>query len=384
MKDTHAKEIKNVLDKANNILVVSPGGENGDAVGSVLALKSFLEKNLNPADKTQKKVQLLCTKKPQNKFSFLEDISSIGATKENGNRFTIVLNTSKKEAEKLSYEMLDTKLNIFITSKGGTFSKEDVSFGNSIIHPDVIFTLGIQDLDDLGTFYAKHTKIFYNKPIINIDTNASNEYFGEINIIDIKSTSICEILVQLFAQLSNKPLDEQTATALLSGIINSTNSFQNMKTTPKSFTLSAQLIARGANQQEIIKYLFKTKPLPVLKLWGRVLARIKQLPEKNFLWSLVTLNDFEKTDTSPSYLHEVLDELEHSTEGKGVYIILYEEKEEDKIVKGIVRSYRHFSAKDIASRFHGSGNDIEASFDFPNLSIKQAEEEMLQGIKAIL
>ena len=50
----------------------------------------------------------------------------------------------------------------------------------------------------------------------------------------------------------DKPLlDEQVATAFLTGIVAATDRFSNNKTSSKVMTMAAQLMAAGANQQLI-------------------------------------------------------------------------------------------------------------------------------------
>lgn len=59
------------------------------------------------------------------------------------------------------------------------------------------------------------------------------------------------MLVSISESFGSGLLDEQIATALLTGIVAETNRFSNEKTSPKVMTMSAQLMAAGANQQLI-------------------------------------------------------------------------------------------------------------------------------------
>jgi hypothetical protein len=57
-------------------------------------------------------------------------------------------------------------------------------------------------------------------------------------------------------------VDNQIATAFLTGIVASTDRFKNEKTTPKAMTMSAQLMAAGANQQLIAEELTQPEIVP--------------------------------------------------------------------------------------------------------------------------
>ena len=92
-----------------------------------------------------------------------------------------------------------------------------------------------------------------------------------------------------------KLVDENIATALLTGLYD-TSSFQNVNTTPKSLTIAAQLVAAGANQQEIIRNLYKTKSLETLKLWGNILTKIKEDKIHGFLWSSVNSSELKRVE----------------------------------------------------------------------------------------
>jgi len=56
-----------------------------------------------------------------------------------------------------------------------------------------------------------------------------------------------------------------------------TSSFMNSNTTPKALTVAAQLVAAGADQQQIVRVVFNTNSLPTLRIWGRALSYIKDL-----------------------------------------------------------------------------------------------------------
>lgn len=386
MESTTVKELTNLLNKSSRILIVSRGGKDGDVIGSMVALGQYLKH-------TGKTVDLLTLAAPDPRFAFLSHFEDIKTEAEKTDRFTIILDTSQIKPQKLSYDMQDDKLHIFITPKQGQFSPEQVSVATANLDADLVITLGLEDLADLGGLYERHTDLFYTKPVVNIDTRPSNEYFGEINIVEVKTKSLAEIIANLFNQISllqgsnaadgskQGEITEEIATALLAGMVHKTNSFQNINTTPKTLTIAAQLVAKGANQQEIVKHLFKTKPLKVLKLWGRVLARIQSMPEKKALWSIVTERDFEKTHTTPDYLPQVLDELDNTTEDRDIVVILYEE---DRKIKGVVRARKHSSAIQMAEKFSGGlGNKHEAYFEIREIDFSKAEELLVSHLKSI-
>ena len=158
-------------------------------------------------------------------------------------------------------------------------------------------------------FLFDNADFFYHTPIINIDHNPANDYFGQINLVDITATSISEIIFELIKEMGGEILNEQIATNLLAGIISKTKSFRTTSVTPKSLAIASHLVASGARREEIIKNLFQTKNIATLKLWGRVLARLKEGESHRLVWSLVSRHDFGSSGAGEEDLIGVIDEL---------------------------------------------------------------------------
>ena len=103
----------------------------------------------------------------------------------------------------------------------------------------------------------------------------------------------------------------------LTGIISATNSFQENSTTPKTLLSAANLMDKGAKQQEIIRWLYKTQSFNTLKLWGRVMAKLKLEASAKLIWSELTIEDFVYSRTRPEDLQSILEKLkENYSEGK--------------------------------------------------------------------
>jgi phosphoesterase RecJ-like protein len=225
----------------------------------------------------------------------------------------------------------------------------------------------------LGEPCDHDSDVFYETPIINIDHHAGNDHFGKINLVDLTATSTCEILVSIFEALSKDTslLTPEVATALLTGIITDTNSFQNQNTTPKSLTVAAQLVAANADQQEIIKRIYKTRTLSTLRLWGKVLSNIRDEMNYRFVWSQIQKADFVVTQSTPVDAEGVIDELLKSATGVDFVLLL---TEKDDGIHGSLRSVaKGTDVSAIAKLFGGGGHAMAAGFqvekDNPALNI---------------
>ena len=317
MEQNSKSQIFDSINKANRILIALPSNANGDALGSGLALYAFL-------GKLDKEVEIVTASRDLAAYSFLPRFSEVKHELEVMQSFVISVSTKNTPLEELSYEAKSDRVDIFLKPKDGKFSESDVSFRSGRFPYDLIITLHTPSLENLGEIYERNTDLFFETPIINIDHHAGNEYYGQINYVDLTATSTAEIMSLLIEEFESGLMDEHIATSLLTGIIAETNSFQHAKTTPRAFLKASQLIAQGGRHQDIIRELYKTKSIGLLKLWGRALARLRELPELGLVYSLVNFSDIEKTGSKQDDILGVMKELVANLAGVKIILLLAE------------------------------------------------------------
>jgi len=376
MELTPKQQIVELLKEAQNILVLTHQNSDGDGLGSILALTLALQKLGKNATAVSLELPLVA-------FSFLPQLALLKQDFQSNKDFIVTLNTLKTQVEKLGYKNLPSehKLNIIITPNSGSFVKEDVSFAYGSAKVDLIFILDSPTLERLGPFKDTNSDLFYQVPTINIDHHAGNDHFGKVNWIDLTATSTAEILVSLLESISkDKPLlDEDIATCLLTGITTDTNSFQNQNTTPKALTVAAQLVAAGAHQQDIIRSVYKTKPLTTLKLWGKILSRVYEEQPHRFIYSTVYIADFAEIGAQQEETSGVIDELLKTAPNIDFVLLLSERRGG---VHGSLRAIeRNLDIAQIAALFGGGGHSAAAAFEIPNSNLAQSLSPILEKIK---
>jgi nanoRNase/pAp phosphatase (c-di-AMP/oligoRNAs hydrolase) len=306
------------INKAHRFLITVPQNPNGDALGAGLAFYGFLKK-------LKKEAEIVCSAPDLMSWRFLPNLGEIRKTLTLSQSFVVSLKTGKAQLEELSYEVNPEQVDIFLKpKKGGKFSPEDVSFKSGKFPYDLIVTLDTPSLDHLGEVYENNRDLFFETTVVNIDHHPNNEHYGEINFVDLTATSSSEILASLIEDFESGLIDEAIATALLTGIIVETNSFQHVKTTPAAFLAASNLIAKGGKHKEIIRELYKTKDISMLKLWGRALARLKEIKDLGLAYSLVNLSDLEKSGSSAQDIFGVMKELVANLAGQRIVLFLAE------------------------------------------------------------
>jgi nanoRNase/pAp phosphatase (c-di-AMP/oligoRNAs hydrolase) len=310
------EQFKKFLDESKEVLILIPENPSGDAVGSAWALYFFLEKrgalptiafsnNLSP------------------KYSFLQRPGRILNEITGARDFILQFDTTYNKIANVRTEEKDNKINIFITPEKGTINPRDFSFVLAKFKYDLIIVLDCTDLLKLGRLYEKNTDLFFEVPVVNVDHKSSNENFGQINLVDVTASSCSEILSNLLESINTVPVDKTIASCLLTGIISATDSFQQKNTTPRSLLAAAALMDKGADQQEIVRWLYKTQPLSVLKLWGRAMAKLKLDEKARLIWSELSLDDFIQSRSSQNDILQILDKLAESySEGK-IFMLLF-------------------------------------------------------------
>lgn len=325
---TQEQQIFEQIKKANHILITFRKTWNGDSVASALAMYLFLKKLDKEVDvvaeKFDKDKPALPNSKQGELYSFLPSYNEIQNQTENLRKFIISLDITDTKVSQIKYKMEDNNLNFIISPQDGFFTHDDISSRAGGFKYDLIIVLDTPDLESLGQVYDHDTEFFYKVPIINIDHHSSNEEFGQINHVQLTAVATGEILFSLFDSYSRDLIDENIATCLLTGMTSKTRSFKTPNVTPSSLLSASQLISIGARREEIVNRLYRSRSINVLKLWGRVLARLSSSLDNKLVWSTLTRMDFEKTDSSEKDLVDVIDELIINIPQANVIVLIYE------------------------------------------------------------
>lgn len=304
------QQITKQLEKSESILIAFNADWNGDAVASALALFLFLKKigkNVEVAsyleDENSPK------QKTATAWSFLPAYTEIKTSLKNLRKFIVSLDISQTTINQIKYTVDEKKLNFIISPEKGWFSAEDISSSSSGFKYDLIFTIDTPDLESLAAIYDNNVEFFYKTTIINIDHQAGNEEYGQINYLDLNVVSTSEIIFNFLKQQGDKIIDEDIATCLLAGIISKTKNYKSANLTPRTLLTSSKLIGLGARREEIINQLYRSRPLSVLKSWGKILNGLQAEADKRLIWSLLSDDEATTLKEENVDLKEIVEEI---------------------------------------------------------------------------
>ena len=195
---------------------------------------------------------------------------------------------------------------------------------------------------------------------MKVDHHITGEKFADMNFVDTEAASSCEIVVDIADSL-NFTITAPIATCLLTGIYTDTGSMMHSNTSERVYRTAARLLRAGADQEAIIKYVFRTSKVSTLRLWGRTLEKIS-LSEEGGAISAITAGDFRATGADFSELAGAIDYV-NSIPGMRFSLIL---SERNGKVKGSLRTLRDdVDVAAMAKKFDGGGHKKAAGFSVP-------------------
>jgi nanoRNase/pAp phosphatase (c-di-AMP/oligoRNAs hydrolase) len=362
-----------VIRQHQRLLVIPHANVDPDGLSSALACYEMFRA-------MGKDVTVICPDTPPESLRFLPGFDKLEGEIAESQNFIITLNMQEGvEVDKMRYIVEDNKVNIIVVPKKGRIKSSQISFGEGEKQYDLIVMVDTADLSLLGKMYTDHVDLFSDLPILNIDHHISNTRYGQAHLIDPTAASATEVLYSLFMQVPEwaARITPDMATLLLTGLITDTRSFQNPNTTPRSLEIAAELLEKGARQQEIIQHIYKTKPLSTLKIWGRALNRIQIDAVSGVVWSAVSKEDLQEMDATSKETAGILDELISTIPNADVHV-LFTEMEEGGL-KGSMRSSAAIDASRLSAECFGGGGHPRAA----GFRVKSFENFQLQVVECI-
>lgn len=193
--------------------------------------------------------------------------------------------------------------------------------------------------------------------IVNLDHHLINVRFGHVNAVDPQASSASEVIYRLFTEM-DEPLDDESATCFITGILTDTNGFNNPQASARSFAAASELLKLGARFQQPWRRLLRNRSLTSLRLWGEVLSRLKFDERHGIASTVLFQKDFvlnaeeENVDGISNFLNMYLD----------VPVVLVLKENTDGKVKGSMRSTGRRDVAALAETLGGGGHRLAAGF----------------------
>ena len=254
--------IKEEIQKSNDIVILTHESPDGDAVGSALAMYLTLKKMGKTVD--------VIIPEYASMFNFLPGADQI-----------------KKEGKQEPY--------------------------------DLAISVDVTGINRLNGF----AKYFENANVkIQIDHHQVNEMFADYNFVDPASPACAQNLIFIIEQLGVE-IAKEIGTCLLTGIITDTGGFKYEGVSAETFEFTSWLLAKGVNVSDVYKRVMQTKTRANFELRKLVMDRMEFLCDNKVAFTYMNLEDEKNTGAAPGD-HEGLVEIGRDIEGVEVSIFLRE------------------------------------------------------------
>ena len=239
--------IESIKDK-KNILVTVSNNPSVDELAAALGLTIFL-------NKLDKHATAIASGNIPSALDFLDPGKTFEATADSLRDFIIALD--KEKADHLRYKLEGDVVKIFITPYQTTITQNDLEFSQGDYNVEMVIALNVASREELDKALSAHGKILHDAVVATITTGSLKSSLGTLDWHEDAATGVSEMVTEIAQELktAKADIDEQIATSFLTGIVASTDRFSNELTSSKVMTMSAELMASGANQQLIAAQL---------------------------------------------------------------------------------------------------------------------------------
>lgn len=229
------QSIVSEIRSSNSFLLTSHEGPDGDAVGSTLALASFLRK-------IGKDVCVHFSDPVPELYAFLPGVETVQAS----------------------------------------IPERDF---------DVAFILDVGELRRAGDEFCRFSRIGKR---VNLDHHLGCELFGDHNLID-SSAAATGVLVHRIASSYGYAFDIETALCLYVAIITDTGSFRYSNSNKEAFTIAGEMIECGVNAWDVAEQLYENQPCKRLELLAHCLPTLELFAGGRAASVTVTLDMYAAT-----------------------------------------------------------------------------------------
>jgi bifunctional oligoribonuclease and PAP phosphatase NrnA len=199
---------------------------------------------------------------------------------------------------------------------------------------------------------------------LNIDHHHDNSRFGRLNLIFPTASSTGEVLRDLFRELGVE-LTPDIAEALYIALVTDTGRFQYRNTTAKALRLAAELVEAGADVHRVFQGVYESVQFAKLKLLARALERAQVYEGGAIVVSYLLRTDFREVGAAEPYSEGIIDYL-RAVEGAEMAVLIREPPRTDGVAPSRRVSLRsstdELDVSAIARKSGGGGHRQAAGF----------------------
>lgn len=251
----------------------------------------------------------------------------------------------------LKKEVPEARIDVYLEEPPAVFRVlagiEDVKseFNNEEIY-DVFFALdcNAERLGDAQPIFGRARRR------INIDHHISNKGCGDEWVIEPERSSTAELLYEL---MEPSLIDEEIAKAIYLGIAHDTGVFRFSNTSPRTMEIAAELLKFGFDFSDLIEATYYEKTYLQTHIMGRAILESVRFLDNRCIVSMVSRRMMEFYQVGPKDLDGIVNQLQ-GVKGVDCSIFMYEIGTLEYKVS--MRSNGVVDVSKIAVKFGGGGH----------------------------
>jgi phosphoesterase RecJ-like protein len=231
---------------------------------------------------------------------------------------------------------------------------------------DLVITFGCNQIARTGLTSLQK----FIGPFINFDHHPDNKLFGTINIVEPSTSSVAE-LTYYFFQICELRIDRDMATCILTGIFTDTGGFKHANTTSDSLHVASELMRKGARIEKISQQIMGRHNPAMSRIWARALENTRFNKSKSMIYTVITKEDFEQTQSTDDDLGGFVNFINALPEARFAMLL----RQDGEVVRGSVRSEadRNVDVNKIAATFGGGGHKLASGFKIKGQLVKKGK-----------
>ncbi len=176
---------------------------------------------------------------------------------------------------------------------------------NLDIELDILFIVDSSSEERLGTASVLLDK---SDLVVNIDHHISNSLNGDYNVVDVKASSTGEILFDLLKDLE-LPIDKNVAESLFTSISADSGSFRYDSVRKQTFIAAAKLLEYDIDVSKITTNLYSSNRISKVKMLSLALDRMQFSHENKVAYTYVLRQDYADLNAQAADVEGIVEYL---------------------------------------------------------------------------
>lgn len=316
--DKEIQELKSSITNAKSILVLMPAILTTDIIVSALSIYHLCA--------SVYKKETLIGSSIEIPIRFKKLISDMGIDEKyiirelKSRQYIFSIPDIEKDME-IDLRREEGKISLYLKTNHHELNTSMIDFKSEGDIFDLVIMVGSKSYEALGSIYS--SELFGQLNTINIDSSLQNLTYAKHNVVDKKSSTVSEIIYQIFESLEIK-IAQNIASMLIRGIISGSHVFKKIEN-PNIFKYLNELFRLTNNSDVIDDYLYSLS-IQGLKLRAKMLDNLQFDDANKTILSILSAEDFNDLNIDSDNLIG-MDYLPFDIcEGFGKSVLVFEDK----------------------------------------------------------